>query len=159
MKTTTLSVLVLVLLACGTVTRAQDVSRTNVAHNPPLLAKALPMLLADLAGAKASLPALDKGDLTLSLQVKSKKEVQSEEAIPTNMVSAPLVLIPKDPFPNLYYVHLEDNPLDRDASRDDVGRIWKLSPRTTLLFPFGRWDNPGIQERVLLGFCLHYKLK
>lgn len=110
------------------------------------------------AGAKAVLPALDKKDLTLSLEATGVKKVQPAE-LPSDAFPTRLILFEKDPFPNLYYVHLEDNSGDKGVSRDDVGRIWKLSPRTTLLFPFGRWDNPGIQERVTLGFCLRFRLK
>lgn len=149
--------LVLVLLACGTATCAQDASRTNTASAPLRFAKALPPLLPTFTGEKVVLPVADKKDLTLSLGAIGVKKVPPAE-LPADAFPKGLVRIEKDPFPNLHYVHLMDTA-DREVSRDEVGRIWKLSPRTTLLLPFGRWDNPGIEERITLGFCLKFRLK
>ncbi len=162
---TYMSVLVLAMfVCCAFVVRAEEHLQTNSASAKRLLlAKVVSSTQIPIRPGLASSPVqkeytrfLEKQDLKLSLNATgSKKEKIKESVVEPELPK--IILLERDPFPNLYYVHTEDNS-DREVSRDDVGRIWKLSPKATLLFPFGRWDNPGIKDRVLLGFCLRWKL-
>jgi len=71
----------------------------------------------------------------------------------------PLTLVPaeKEFMPNLYYCHLERWAKSEEEA-DIFGRIWKLSPRTELIFPFCRWDYPSVRgERFLVGVSLSWK--
>ena len=83
-----------------------------------------------------------------------------EEGLEKLPILSTLILPEKARFPNLYYVHLDLSSRageDDGSGSDSVGRIWKVGKRTEFLFPFGRWDYPGVQERITLGFALSFR--
>ncbi|MSU55586.1 MAG: hypothetical protein EXS46_03570 [Candidatus Taylorbacteria bacterium] len=162
---TSVSVSVLILfMCCGLSLHAEEHLKTNSGSADKfLMAKAtggVPVSIrpgfGGFVGKKASIPFFEKEDLKLSLGAVVDKK---EKAKVPNVDDTPpdIKVLEKETFPNLYYVHTDENP-NREMSQNDVGRIWRMSRKTTLLFPFGRWDNPGIKERVMLGFCLTWKL-
>ncbi len=110
----------------------------------------------------------------MSLSLKQKPSVPGLSLKPAELDDSPPLLfnekkeretffyrleLPEKEFmPRLYYEHFEPEiKWFKDEGYDDVGRIWKLSKRTKLLFPFGRWEYPGIRDRILLGGAVVFR--
>ena len=64
-------------------------------------------------------------------------------------------------MPDLYYLHFEEpiRHVGEPEGVDSVARRWRLSPRSELLFPFARWDWPGIRERVFFGVGVSFTFR
>ena len=95
---------------------------------------------------------LPRGSLTMSASKISVKPLQALESgkiekVPptpsTYEVSLRLVPLEKPVMPSLYWIHFEARRSYEPEITDLFGKRWKITPKTELLFPLCKWENPS----------------